>query len=147
MIPKIERLSRVYELQGFPYGLKHVAAPFWLLFLLKVDLGGQKAHPKSYLGFVALERRIGNLDTVYFGEVRPRYIVSACRIRRILVKQGLDTSYLHVGYCVFSWYLVKFRRRYAIDSYGYDVFNVRTIAFMTYSFKLQNARLLANLHQ
>ncbi|GJX89590.1 hypothetical protein Tco_0341604 [Tanacetum coccineum] len=31
MIPKIERLSRVNELQGFPYGLKHVAAPFWLL--------------------------------------------------------------------------------------------------------------------
>nr|GEW46457.1 hypothetical protein [Tanacetum cinerariifolium]GEX32322.1 hypothetical protein [Tanacetum cinerariifolium] len=31
MIPKIERLSRVYELQGFPYGLKHIVSPSWLL--------------------------------------------------------------------------------------------------------------------
>ncbi|GKB75391.1 retrotransposon protein, putative, ty1-copia subclass [Tanacetum coccineum] len=56
-------------------------------------------------------RRIGILDTAYFGKVRPGYIVSACRIHRIFVKLG--TGYA-VSACrlwriglLCSWYLCE----------------------------------------
>ncbi|GKE52288.1 hypothetical protein Tco_1487444 [Tanacetum coccineum] len=77
MIPKIERLSRVYELQGFPYGLKHAAAPSWLLLSYEnrpCNLG------YGVLGFwiwrMEILVKLG-LDTLYFGKVKPGYAISA----------------------------------------------------------------------
>ncbi|GKD00506.1 putative reverse transcriptase domain-containing protein [Tanacetum coccineum] len=76
MIPKIERLSRVYELQGFPYGLKHVATPSWLLLSSENQPWWLKAHLKSYLGFAALDMAYWDSRYVIFGKVRGwiRYI-------------------------------------------------------------------------
>ncbi|GJX61287.1 homeodomain-like protein [Tanacetum coccineum] len=51
MISKIERLLRVYELQGFPYGLKHVVAPSWFLLSSENRPWWLKAHLKLFFEF------------------------------------------------------------------------------------------------
>nr|GEW29436.1 ribonuclease H-like domain-containing protein [Tanacetum cinerariifolium] len=64
--------------------------------------------------------RIGILDMAYFSEVRPGYTISAYQIRRVLVKLGAGYA---ISACRIrriglhsSWYMVKFRRRYAVSS-------------------------------
>ncbi|GJV80800.1 putative ribonuclease H-like domain-containing protein [Tanacetum coccineum] len=101
MIPKIERLSRVYELQGFPYGLKHVAAPSWLFLSSKNQPWWLKAHlPPSNRVLGSSIYSVWNwVDTAY---------------RRILWIQRIDLCF----FVVFSEGLARIHRIF-LD--GYDV--------------------------
>ncbi|GJT59615.1 hypothetical protein Tco_1003148 [Tanacetum coccineum] len=127
MIPKIKRLSRVYELQGFPYGLKHVAAPSWLLLSSKNRPWWLKALAYLKLSLGSSIYRVWKLidtpyramwDTTYWGFLRVGTTFD--------IFQNLHILYLEYGVLVFldtaywilfpSWSLVKCRHIYAVSS-------------------------------